>query len=242
MGNSRILQAILGFFLGVFFVVSGLGAFGYFLWSRFAITPTKPIFAEEKKPKTTPKLIAKISPQVTPKTPSPTASKTPDPLPKGAYKARVIWSEGLSVRSGPSRENESVGGVSYNEELIVLEKSEDGNWSKVRSTKSNVEGWVKSGNLSNQETAESPSPSPSPEATKTPDPLPQGSYKAKVKRSGGLTVRSGPSRSNESVGGVGYNDELIVLEKDSDGTWVKVRSVQTGVEGWVKSGNLSNQE
>ena len=147
--SSRILQLILGFLLGVAMVVGALGAFGYFLWTRFTIMPSKPIFAEEIKSKKPPrKVVKKPKPSPSPSL-SPSPSPTPEELPKGAYKSRVIWSEGLSLRSGPSRGNERVGGVGYNEEVIVLE--EDGEWVKIRSGQGGAEGWVKSANLSGKE-------------------------------------------------------------------------------------------
>jgi hypothetical protein len=66
-------------------------------------------------------------------------------LPAGAYEATVSFSEGLSVRDAP--DGGRVGGVDFNEKVIVLEESEDKRWVKIRAEQSNVEGWVKAGNL-----------------------------------------------------------------------------------------------
>jgi|GEM_PF-1003991 len=167
--TSQFFQVILGIFLGTLLVAGALGGFVYFLWTKFTISPSRPIFVEEKKPKKIAKKIKNSSPSVAEASPSPSvaqaspspsvtmASPSPSPspeatssseeLPKGAYKAIVHRAEGLSLRSGPSRASERVGGVSNRERVIVLEKTEDGEWSKIRSTASNIEGWVRSGNL-----------------------------------------------------------------------------------------------
>ncbi len=176
---SGLLQFILGFFLGIFALLGATSLIGYLMFSRLAANPPKPTFPEENKPavKATPKVDktaekpesqtkpeatsspeskAEAKPSPTPTaTPSPTPSPSPqakeEELPKGAYKAKVIWSGGLSLRSNPNTDSERVGGVGYDANLIVLETSADGTWAKVRSPESGQEGWVKAGNLKKQE-------------------------------------------------------------------------------------------
>jgi uncharacterized protein YgiM (DUF1202 family) len=147
MIRNRLLQIALGVLLGSLFMVGTISTLGYLLWSRFTISPARPTFAEENKPRITPTPIAKSSSEPSP-TPVPT--KTAEDLPKGSYKATVIRPNGVSLRSGPSRKNDRLGGVGYNENVVVLEKSQDGEWSKIRSSASGAEGWVRSGNLSQQ--------------------------------------------------------------------------------------------
>jgi uncharacterized protein YgiM (DUF1202 family) len=53
------------------------------------------------------------------------------------------------MRSGPGVEHPQLGGVDHNEEVLVLETSEDGRWIKVRINGSGQEGWVKAGNTQN---------------------------------------------------------------------------------------------
>ncbi|MGL5033112.1 MAG: SH3 domain-containing protein [Microcystaceae cyanobacterium] len=85
-----------------------------------------------------------------------------------------------------------------------------------------------------------PEPTPTPEAKK--EELPAGAYRAKVIRSEGLSLRGDPSKEAERVGGVGYNADLVVLEKSPDGEWVKVKTAEGGQEGWVRAGNLKKEE
>ncbi|AHJ29045.1 hypothetical protein NSP_27170 [Nodularia spumigena CCY9414] len=49
------------------------------------------------------------------------------------------------MRVEPSMDAERIAGVGVNEELIVLEESQDKNWQKIR-TQGEQEGWIKIGN------------------------------------------------------------------------------------------------
>ena len=152
---SGFFQFIIGFFLGVILLGGGAAAIGFVFFSRFNTPPPKPIFAEEKEEPSVENQPASSQPEKsaastgkteTKSTSSPQA-KEQEKLPAGSYKARVTWSTGLSLRSSPSREAERIGGVDYNTELIVLEKSHDGEWEKVRLANGTQEGWVKAGNV-----------------------------------------------------------------------------------------------
>ncbi|MEB3310180.1 MAG: SH3 domain-containing protein [Snowella sp.] len=168
---SGLLQFILGFFLGIFALLGATSLLGYLMFSRLAATPPKPTFTEEnkaavkeapKEKKATEKSEAKAKPEAASSPESkaeakPSPSPTPSPqakeeaLPQGAYKAKVTWSSGLSLRANPNTDAERVGGVGYNANLIVLETNADGTWAKVRSPESGQEGWVKAGNFKKEE-------------------------------------------------------------------------------------------
>ncbi|AFY76470.1 MAG: SH3 domain-containing protein [Hydrococcus sp. C42_A2020_068] len=148
---ANIFQFLIGFFLGILILAGGTTAAAYVFFTKMSANPPKPIFAEEKHENT-----AATQPQQ----PTVAESSSPDSsddrqvqegqqdeLPPGAYKARVTWSEGLSLRSEPGREAERVGGVGYNAELIVLQDSIDKQWQKVRLSDGTQEGWVKAGNV-----------------------------------------------------------------------------------------------
>jgi hypothetical protein len=51
------------------------------------------------------------------------------------------------LRESAGYEAASVGGVAFNETVMVLEEIEGGAWQKVRSKASQNEGWVVGGNL-----------------------------------------------------------------------------------------------
>ena len=156
---SSVFQFILGFFLGIIFLVGGTTALAYIAFYRMSADPPKPTFAEEK-PKEKTATNSESKPAVNRET---EAAKTEEvavtqteveeiveedeELPTGAYRAKVTWSTGLSLRSEPGQEAERIGGVEYNSEIIVLKTSEDGGWQQVRLPGNQQEGWVKAGNV-----------------------------------------------------------------------------------------------
>ncbi len=158
---SGLTKFILGFFLAIAVLVgSGVAVALYFI-NRTGVPPAKPIFSNDSpsvkgqapkgtergggKPTLTPETQAQSSPSPTP-TESPKATPSPKPLPSGAYRGRVSWAEGLSLRSQPNQEAEKIGGVGFNQKIIILEQSEDKAWQKIRLEGSEQEGWVKAGN------------------------------------------------------------------------------------------------
>ncbi|HEY9613119.1 SH3 domain-containing protein [Allocoleopsis sp.] len=150
MSLSGIFKFLLGFFIGILFlVVFGVGA-AYYFWTRLSITPQKPIFAEEQPKKLQTAKKASLTQASKPKAiskPTPTPSKSPvKELPPGAYKARVTWPEGLSLRDAPTLDSNRIGGVAANQQVFVLKLSDDGKWQQVRLAEDNQEGWIKAGN------------------------------------------------------------------------------------------------
>lgn len=165
MRLSDIAKFLLGFVIAIAILVgSGVAVALYFI-TKLTALPPKPIFANEKpvakpkpapvasKPKPAPtaqapatQAIQAVAAQSAP-TPTPNETPSPAPLEPGAYRARVTWSRGLSIRSSPNLDSERVGGVGYNERVVVLSESNDKRWLKVRLENSNSEGWVKAGNL-----------------------------------------------------------------------------------------------
>ncbi|MBE9197741.1 MULTISPECIES: SH3 domain-containing protein [unclassified Nodularia (in: cyanobacteria)] len=149
----NVLKFILGFVLAIAILTgSGVAVALYFI-NRTFIPPAKPLFANDspslqaQAPEGTEvKTTSTPTPKPTP-TPAPTPTPTPtDTLPPGAYRGLVTWPEGLSVRSQPSMDAERIAGVAINEELIVLEESQDKSWQKIR-TQGEQEGWIKIGNI-----------------------------------------------------------------------------------------------
>jgi uncharacterized protein YgiM (DUF1202 family) len=84
---------------------------------------------------------------------------------------------------------------------------------------------------------------PPAEAAPAVDPAPvnpelePNAYNAVVVQPIGLVMREGPGVEFPQVGGVDVNEAVVVLEEPADQSWVKVRVVANGQEGWVKAGN-----
>ena len=161
MKLSVLIQFLLGFLIGVTLLVAGAAGAAYLMFVRTAIAPPKPDFSEAQAVKQSPaeaSTTTNTEEQAAP-TPNPEEAATaPDPeeaptdtsepeLPPGAYRARVSWPQGLSLRAEPTLESERVGGIGYNWEVLILEESSDKQWQKVQVPSSGQEGWVKAGNV-----------------------------------------------------------------------------------------------
>lgn len=148
---SGVFQFLLGFFLGIFLLVGGTASLAYVVFSRMNANPEKPMFAEEKPPETTATTETssdtKTQPVAEVVAKESVIEEEREDLPNGAYRAKVTWSTGLSLRSQPASDAERIGGVEYNTELIILKTSADGGWQQVRLPGSQREGWVKAGNV-----------------------------------------------------------------------------------------------
>ncbi|MFH7024516.1 MAG: SH3 domain-containing protein [Heteroscytonema crispum UTEX LB 1556] len=155
---SNLLKFILGIILAIAVLIGGGVAAALYFINRSAIPPAKPVFANDE-PAVKAQAAKSPAPGASP-SPTPVASATPTPkptkssakanankpLPDGAYKARVTWPQGLSLRKEPTQDTERVGGVGFNQKVIVLEQSQDQVWQKIRLENGQQEGWVKAGN------------------------------------------------------------------------------------------------
>ncbi|MFN3679620.1 SH3 domain-containing protein [Thermosynechococcus sp.] len=129
----RVLQWLLGIFLGLGLIALVAAAIITPLVFNLLWPPPRPEVEAQHSPLPTP---AESPPNSPSPTPEPTPTSSP-PKPEG----RVIYSDGLRLRDHPSREANALGGVAFDEVVTILERSEDGEWLKVR-TKENLEGWV----------------------------------------------------------------------------------------------------
>ncbi len=78
-----------------------------------------------------------------PAAPSPTPETTPVAAVPG-QRAQVSEPIGLVLRAGPDRETAAIGGVAFEEFIVILER--EGEWERIRRELNNQEGWVRAGN------------------------------------------------------------------------------------------------
>lgn len=101
--------------------------------AKLSVLPDRPVFPNEKP------VVTNVS-QVQ-------SSPSNKGLEPGAYRALVVEPIGLILRDTPSRDANRIGGISYQEKVVVLEKIEDGRWEKVRVDDGGDRvGWVTGGN------------------------------------------------------------------------------------------------
>jgi Bacterial SH3 domain len=137
MSLAGLFKFFTGFVLAIALLFfAGVTATRYVM-TRLTTPPPRPTFPNDSPTAAQP-------PPANASQTSPAAAAPP--LEPGAYEARVTEPIGLVLREGPSRETERLGGLDYNEEVIVLETSSDKEWIHVRLKDSDIEGWVKAGN------------------------------------------------------------------------------------------------
>jgi len=148
MSFSGIAKFLIGFFIGIFLLAGSAAAAGYYFWTKLSVVPSKPVFSEEQpKGASTAKKTTTQKASQPQRSNQPTAIKpTPKELPPGAYKARITWPEGLSLRDSPGSDSNRIGGVAFNQEVIVIKESDDQRWQRVRLADGEKEGWIKTGN------------------------------------------------------------------------------------------------
>jgi len=156
----KFLSGLVKLFLGVVLAIAlmglgGIAATRYFM-ARLTLLPSRPVFEnDEPSPEAEPE-VATPEPQnasetQTPPTPIPEPVEeeftlTESEIEAGAYKAQVVQPIGLILRAGPGRDYPQVGGVEYDEEVIVLNESPDQGWLQVRLPSLGIEGWIINGN------------------------------------------------------------------------------------------------
>ncbi|MGB0563959.1 MAG: SH3 domain-containing protein [Spirulinaceae cyanobacterium] len=152
MTFSGVVQFILGVVLGIAILgMSGLAAGSYF-FNQLSKNPARPTFTEENpEPAQTDSPDGSASDETpAPEQPAPAAAApnadSETALEPGAYRVRVNWPDGLSLRDEPSVDANRIESVLYNQEMIVLRSTDDGEWDRVRIPNTNQEGWVKAGN------------------------------------------------------------------------------------------------
>lgn len=157
MSLSGLAKFLIGFTIAIGLLIGAGVAGALYFVTKLTSPPPRPVFANERNVNK-PKLVVAKNLQKPGTTTSANASspaseasssddQSPKPLEAGAYKARVTWSSGLSIRNNPSLESEKVGGVAYNETIVVLGESDDKRWLKIRQEEGEREGWVKAGNV-----------------------------------------------------------------------------------------------
>lgn len=155
----RILIGLIKFILGVSLAIAIIGASGFYgaryVMTRLTAPPERPFFPEEgdttfDSDPDNAESVSDVDPEtVTESEKDQTESVAPppeEPLEPGAYEARVIQPIGLILRQGPDVSTTQIGGIAYNEKVVVLSESSDQRWIQVRLAESGVEGWVKNGN------------------------------------------------------------------------------------------------
>lgn len=144
MNLYGVFKFIVGFFLAILILAGATVATALYFAARLSELPERPTFPNDNPQA---KIAAKpVTPQAT-ATPTPTPTPEPEKLEPGAYRAIVTQPIGLILRDSPSTDASRIGGIAYQEKVVVLGESDNKEWQKVRViSDGDRTGWVKGGN------------------------------------------------------------------------------------------------
>ncbi|HLO13826.1 MAG TPA: SH3 domain-containing protein [Anaerolineales bacterium] len=143
----------------------------------------------------------------------------PPPTPTGDLYRFTATS--LYVREAPDKTSKTVGYLKRNDIVEALEFSADHSWMRIRRLTDGLIGWASTTYL------EKISPTPPP-----PPPPPAGDkYRVTASR---LYIREGPGTNFPSPGYLEFNEVVISLAVNEDGTWRQIRR-SDGLIGWASA-------
>jgi GH25 family lysozyme M1 (1,4-beta-N-acetylmuramidase)/uncharacterized protein YgiM (DUF1202 family) len=152
------------------------------------------------------------------------APPPPPPPPPGDKWYRVTATT-LNVRSGPGTNFEDIGDLHRDEVVQALDYAVNNTWIKILRSSDGLTGWSSADFLV--------------ETTKPPGNGGQpgnggGDGEAEWYRvtASALNVRQGPSTDETVIGSLPFNSVVKALEKNDDGTWIKIIRVSDNLTGW----------
>ncbi|MEL6223509.1 MAG: SH3 domain-containing protein [Cyanobacteria bacterium J06626_14] len=157
MKRFGIFKFITGVLIALALLFAGGAAVARYVITRLTAAPSKPIFTEEQVGQPSDSTSPDDSIADSQDTSSEPVQVFTDPvapeseLPQvepsdTAANARITQPIGMVLRQGPSSDTTQIGSLYYNDEVILLGTSADGEWQNIRLPGSGVEGWIKAGN------------------------------------------------------------------------------------------------
>ncbi|MGH2538086.1 MAG: SH3 domain-containing protein [Candidatus Promineifilaceae bacterium] len=150
----------------------------------------------------------------------------------------------LALRAAPGVNHAALLSLSGSERLMVLGRNIGNSWLFVQ-TASGQQGWVNTaavvieGPLTAAPLQTAWSLAATDPAVAAPPAEAPAQEATAVVATGALNVRSGPGRSYAKVTVVVFGQDVKLLRRNADGSWVQVR-LSDGVEGWVNFGMLES--
>ena len=151
-----------------------------------------------------------------------TATKTPTP---SLTPLTTIWVSGnrVNLRTGPGTNFSAIRKLNYDEQLLLLGRLSDNTWLYVK-TSDGQEGWI---TMSWVDLAGVNLDHDYP--VKTPSPAPPATIWVSGNR---VNLRTGPGTNFSAIRKLNYDEQLLLLGRLSDNTWLYVKT-SDGQEGWI---------
>ncbi len=154
----------------------------------------------------------------------------PPPPPPGEKWYRVTTTT-LNVRSGPGTNYDDIGDLHRDEVVKALDYAVNNTWIKILRSSDGLTGWSSADYLQ-----ETPAP---PDDGGGPGNGEEEWYRVTATA---LNVRQGPSTSETIVGSLQFNSVVRALEKNDDGSWIKIYHESDGLTGWCSAAYLEQTD
>lgn len=141
------------------------------------------------------------------------APPPPPPPPPPSDKWYRVTAHALNVRSGPGTNYEDIGDLHKDEVVKALDFAVNNTWIKIYRKSDGLTGWSSAAYLQ--------------ETSAPPDEVEWYRVKAAA-----LNVRQDPSSSATIVGSLSLNNVVKALEKNADGSWIRITRTTDGLTGW----------
>jgi uncharacterized protein YgiM (DUF1202 family)/GH25 family lysozyme M1 (1,4-beta-N-acetylmuramidase) len=158
------------------------------------------------------------------------ATTPPPPPPPPADKWYRVTTAILNVRSGPGTNYEDIGDLHQGDVVKALDYALANSWIKIYHSSNDLTGWSAAAYL--EETTTPPDPGDPPDPGNPPD---SEWYRVTAST---LNVRQGPSTSDTIIGSLPFNSVVKALEKNADGSWIKILRDSDGLTGWCSASYL----
>ena len=132
----------------------------------------------------------------------------------------------LNVREGPSTSYDDIGTLQQGEVVKALDYAVANSWIKIYRPSDELTGWSYAAYL--EETSAPPDDGEPPDTGEPPDDEAEW-YRVTASA---LNVRSGPSTSDSKIGSLPFDTVVKALEKNADGSWIKIYRESDGLTGW----------
>lgn len=164
---------------------------------------------------------------------SPEPPDTGEP-PDSESKWYKVTTTALNVREGPSTSYDKIGTLQQDQVVKALDYAAANSWIKILRESDSLIGWSSASYLKLTDAPEPPDTSEPPDTGEPPD----GDAEWYRVTASALNVREGPGTSNNKIGSLPKGEIVKALEKNDNGTWIKIYRESDSLTGWCYASYL----
>lgn len=161
----------------------------------------------------------------------PVETASADAMQQVGVLAKVVNTDRLNVRSGPSPAYRAIRGLRFGDVVALVGRNENGSWVQLASDGGRQE-WVNSYYVQTFDFYDMMLLPVTSATTPTTPPSSATDIKANVVNANRANVRSGPSEAHGVVRQLPYGQEVVLIGRNVNGTWVQLQNPHGRAE-WI---------